>query len=106
MNNIYNGGSDNVDRQCAENLVQCIHNDTRSVQDMNEMLKGMSTKEVAEVLGVSDRTVRTLCKNKEITHYRIGTKIVITESDLQNYIESLKVEKENKENDSIRDKNI
>ena len=69
---------------------------------MHKLTDAMSTNEVAEVLGVTERTVRNLCKNKDITHYRIGKKIVITKTDLENYIESLKVEKEKKNHESNR----
>lgn len=62
---------------------------------MVNLNEGKTTKEVAEILGVSDRTVRNICKNKELIHYKVGTKIVILPEDLKNYIESLKVEKEN-----------
>ena len=54
----------------------------------------MSTKQVDEILGVSERTVRNICKSKELAHYKVGTKIVVLPEDLTNYINSLKIEKE------------
>lgn len=62
--------------------------------NMVNLNEGMSTKEVAEILGVSERTVRNICKSKELAHYKVGTKIVVLPEDLTNYINSLKVEKE------------
>ena len=61
---------------------------------MVNLNNGMSTKEVAEIIGVSERTVRNICKNKQMVHYKIGTKIVVLPEDLENYINSLKIEKE------------
>lgn len=61
---------------------------------MVNLNEGMSTKEVAEILGVSERTVRNICKSKELAHYKVGTKIVVLPEDLTNYINSLKIEKE------------
>lgn len=63
-------------------------------ESMVNLADALTTKTVAEMLGVSDRTVRSLCNDKQITHYRIGTKIVILPEDLRQYIENLKVEKE------------
>lgn len=61
---------------------------------MVNLNEGMTTKEVSDILGVSERTVRNICKSKSIVHYKVGTKIVILPEDLSNYINSLKVEKE------------
>lgn len=62
--------------------------------NMVNLNEGMSTKQVAEILGVSERTVRNICKSKELAHYKVGTKIVVLPEDLTNYINSLKIEKE------------
>jgi len=83
-----------INRTYAENGVSYIHNTTGSESDMPDLKNAYSTTDVADMLGVTERTVRNLCKSKEITHYRIGKKIVITETDCENYINSLKVEKE------------
>ena len=61
---------------------------------MVNLNEGMSTKQVAEILGVSERTVRNICKSKELAHYKVGTKIVVLPEDLTKYINSLKIEKE------------
>lgn len=61
---------------------------------MVNLKEGMSTREVAEILGVSERTVRNICKSKQLTHYKVGTKIVVLPEDLTNYINSLKIETE------------
>ena len=61
---------------------------------MVNLNEGMTTKQVAEILGVSERTVRNICKSKELAHYKVGTKIVVLPEDLTNYINSLKIEKE------------
>ena len=61
---------------------------------MVNLNEGMSTKQVAEILGVSERTVRNICKLKQMVHYKVGTKIVVLPEDLTNYINSLKIEKE------------
>lgn len=62
--------------------------------NMVNLNEGMSTKQVAEILGVSERTVRNICKSKELAHYKVGTKIVVLPEDLTKYINSLKIEKE------------
>lgn len=62
---------------------------------MVNLKEGMSTKEVSEILGVTERTVRNICKSKLLVHYKLGTKIVVLPEDLTNYINTLKVEKEN-----------
>ena len=61
---------------------------------MVNLNEGMTTKEVSEVIGVSERTVRNICKAKKLTHYKIGTKIVVLPEDLKIYINSLKIEEE------------
>ena len=53
----------------------------------------MTTKEVAELLGVSDRTIRNYCKEQKLTHYIFGGKILILPEDVEEFVESLKVER-------------
>ena len=68
--------------------------------------KFFNTLEVAELLKISDRTVRTLCSNGEIEFYRIGTQIRISETHLNNYLsKSLNTEKEIIENDREHESN-
>lgn len=50
------------------------------------MSKFLTVKEVAQMLNVSTRTVRRLCESEDLTHYKIGSVIKITEEDLQNYL--------------------
>ena len=54
----------------------------------------LTVSEVAQILGVSDRTVRNYCNTKALEHYRIATKIYVSKEDLEKFIKSLKVEKE------------
>lgn len=55
-----------------------------------EMPKMFSVEEVAQMLNVSDRTIRRLCQREEIPHIYIGSQIRITENDLQNYLSNNK----------------
>lgn len=66
---------------------------------MPNLSDGFSTEEVAERLGVSDRTVRNYCKNKLLEHYRMGNRIIIMPDDLEKFIKNLKVKKESNENE-------
>lgn len=45
----------------------------------------LTPQEVAERLGVSDRTVHTLCMNGELRHSRVGRQYRISEEDLADY---------------------
>ena len=54
------------------------------------MSKLLSISEVANILTVSDRTVRRLCNNEKIPHYTIGGQIKVDEIDLQNYLKKNK----------------
>lgn len=63
---------------------------------MNE--KFYTTEEIAEVLKVSDRTVRNLCVNGDMEFNRIGAQIRVSETQFQNYLnKTLQVEKENEQ---------
>ena len=48
--------------------------------------KYYTTTEIAELLKISDRTVRNLCLNGEIEHNRIGSQIRISETQLNTYL--------------------
>ena len=61
---------------------------------MNLAQESYSTKEVAEILGLTERTVRNYCTQKKLSHYKIGTKIYILKTDLEKFITKLKVEGE------------
>ena len=67
---------------------------------MSILENSLTTQQVAEMLGVSERTVRNYCKDKLITHYKIGGKITIEKKDVDEFItRHVKVEakKENEE---------
>lgn len=57
----------------------------------------LTTKEVAETLKVTPKTVRTLIENGEITAYRIGRDFRISKEDLKSYISQSKVVKSEKD---------
>ena len=61
------------------------------------MSKFLTVKEVAEILVVSERTVRNLCQRGDLPHVQVGAVLRIDETDLLNYIKSNK--KEFKNND-------
>ena len=61
--------------------------------------RGMTTKEVAEMLNVSDRSIRNYCKSQKLTHYIFGGKILILPEDVEEFIQSLKIERK-KENEN------
>ncbi len=91
------------DVKCGINAHNCTHYGKHAIigtstekggHAMVNLSEGMSTKHVAMILSVSERTVRNMCKLKQIVHYKVGTKIVILPEDLTNYINTLKVEKE------------
>ena len=42
--------------------------------------------ETAVFLKYSDWTVYQLCKSKQLSHFKIGNSIRITQSDIENYI--------------------
>ena len=50
-----------------------------------------SVIEASKKLGVSEITVRRLIKKKSIPHRRIGDRYLFTESDIENYLESVKI---------------
>ena len=54
----------------------------------------LTTSEAAEILRVSERMVRKLCDERKITHSKIGRNIKIEKSDLEEYLKSIKIEKE------------
>ena len=49
-------------------------------------IKGYELPEVAEILGVHSQTIRNLIKNGKIKATRIGRNYMITEQNLQKYI--------------------
>lgn len=65
----------------------------------------LSSKEAAEYLGVTDRTVRNLCERRELEHERLGGRNLRFKLEwLDNYLESVRMKpilklKENNEND-------
>lgn len=54
------------------------------------MTELLTVGEVAEILSVSDRTVRRLCASGELPHIYIGSQLRFEKTDLQNYLKSNK----------------
>lgn len=55
----------------------------------------LNTKDAAHYLGVSDRTVRNLCKARKLTHELIGNRnIRIKKEWLDAYLDSIRVDAE------------
>ena len=46
----------------------------------------LTVEAVAEILNVSDRTIRRLCTKGDIPHLYVGSQLRIEKSDLENYI--------------------
>ena len=58
----------------------------------------LNTKEAAEYIGVSDRTVRTLCEDRKITHERLSGRIIrIKQEWLDEYLQSIRIPAEKQE---------
>jgi excisionase family DNA binding protein len=53
---------------------------------METIDKMLGIKELSEILGVSDSTVRRLLNAKQIPSYRIGGQIKVKRSDLDEYL--------------------
>lgn len=57
-----------------------------------------NTAEAAAYLGVSDRTLRTMCENRKITHQRLNNRNIRFKKEwLDEYLQSTIIEAENKE---------
>jgi len=50
----------------------------------------LTVDDVANILNVSDRTVRRLCDREEIPHIYIGSQVRFEKSDLENYLKTNK----------------
>lgn len=50
--------------------------------------KYLTTKEVAQIFGISANTVINLCKSGELPSVRIGAQFRISEKELNNYIKN------------------
>ena len=50
----------------------------------------LTAKEVAQWLGVVERTVYRLIENKAFPHYKIGGSTKFRRSDIETYLESVK----------------
>ena len=58
----------------------------------------MNTKDAAHYLGVSDRTVRTLCKTRKLTHELLNNRNLRTKKQwLEDDLDSIRVEAETME---------
>lgn len=57
-----------------------------------------NTAEAAAYLGLSDRTLRTMCENRKITHQRLNNRNIRFKKEwLDEYLKSTIIEAENKE---------
>ena len=56
----------------------------------------LTVKQAAIRLGVSASRTYELVERREIAHYRVGTKILLSEDDVAAYLESCRVEPERK----------
>ena len=55
----------------------------------------LNTKDAAHYLGVSDRTVRTLCKSRKLTHESLNNRnIRIKKEWLDAYLDSIRIDAE------------
>lgn len=55
----------------------------------------LNSKEAAQYLGVSDRTIRNLCKARKLTHELLGNRnIRIKKEWLDAYLDSIRVDAE------------
>ena len=67
---------------------------------MTEQGEYITTKEAAEMLAVSDRTVRTLCRDRKIRHERLnGRNIRLKREWVVDYIQSIQIEPIKEENE-------
>ena len=46
----------------------------------------LTVKQVAEMLLVSDRTIRRMCDNNVLPHFYIGSQLRFERKDIENYI--------------------
>ncbi len=54
--------------------------------------KWMNVAQAAEYLGISKGTLYQYTHRKEITHYKFGNKVAFKITDLDNFMESKKIE--------------
>ena len=59
-----------------------------------EAMNKFSVAEAAPLIGVSESTLYTLVSQKKITHLRIGGKILFRQQDIDEFLESCVVEKD------------
>lgn len=58
----------------------------------------LTTKEVADILGVSDKTVRNLCSARKIKHQRLTERNIRFKREwVDEYLKAITFEPENKE---------
>jgi excisionase family DNA binding protein len=53
---------------------------------------GRDLRYAALVLGISPHTVRQLVRRRQLTHYRIGRRLIFRDDDLQHYLDRHRVE--------------
>ncbi len=68
---------------------------------MSETSEYITTKEAAEILNISDRTVRTLCRDRKLKHERLnGRNIRLTREWVEEYRKSIIIEPIKEENEN------
>ena len=55
------------------------------------MTKGLSVAEVSELVGVSKNYIQNACARGELSHFRLGRRIIIDKVDLDKWMENKKV---------------
>lgn len=57
----------------------------------------LSTSEIAEILKISDKTVRNMIETGEIPGYRIGNQYRVKKEEFTEYLEKSRINKESQE---------
>ncbi len=79
----------NIRNQVLENIKANPENFNIRPETSDETVL-FTTKEVAKKLKTSDQTVRSLCREEKITHYKRGSHFLISEDDLNEYLKTIK----------------
>ena len=55
---------------------------------IDKLQQTLNTRQIADLLDVSESTVRSLLKNGSIRHIKIGGRLRVLREDLEKYVES------------------